>query len=514
MSFPRLVIAGLSGGSGKTLVSLGVTRAFCQAGHRVKTFKKGPDYIDSAWLASAAGTAQGNLDPYFCPPQQLVSLFIAGAQGHDISLIEGNRGLFDGVDTTGTASTSALARSLSAPVVLVMDCTKMTRTAAAIVLGCTLLEPDLHLAGVILNRTGTERQRTLITQAVETLAGVPVLGALPRHTLFHIEERHMGLAYMEEEAAAVRLDALAELLATHVNMAHLLDIARSAPALCTAPGQTEPAPAQPVAHEAITVAHQVAYSPQNAYGQETGKQEHTSFRSQATTVLLAPTVQPRIGYVHDSALWFYYQENFDALRAAGAQLVPVSVLDETPWPGLDGLYLGGGVPEQYAAQLAQATRIRQHVNSLANQGMPIYAECGGFMYLCTTLHTKEGAFPMAGVFPGSVTMSARPNGLGYVEATVTGSSPFFPAGLSFKGHEFHFSTYTPAQQEVPAYIFTLHKGKGMTSGRPTGADGVCRLQTHAGYTHIYAPAVPCWAPNFVRLAQVWGMQQVQQQEGR
>ncbi|WP_034637114.1 cobyrinate a,c-diamide synthase [Desulfovibrio cuneatus] len=478
MSFPRLVIAGLSGGSGKTLVSLGVTRALCQTGHRVKTFKKGPDYIDSAWLASAAGTAQGNLDPYFCPPEQLVALFMAGAQGHDISLIEGNRGLFDGVDTAGTASTSALARSLGAPVVLVMDCTKMTRTAAAIVLGCTMLEPELHLAGVILNRTGTERQRTLITQAVETLTGVPVLGALPRHTLFHIEERHMGLAYMEEEAAAVRLDALAELLATHVNMPQLLEIARNAPALCPAWEPKEAAQSGAEPQQTITVA------------------------SKAFSVM-----QPRIGYVHDSALWFYYQENFDALKAAGAQLVPLSILDETPWPSLDGLYLGGGVPEQYAAQLAQAKSIRAHVYTLASQGMPIYAECGGFMYLCSTLHTQEGAFPMAGVFPGSVTMSPRPNGLGYVEATVSGYTPFFPAGLSFKGHEFHFSSYTPAAQEAPAHIVTLHKGKGMTGGHPAGADGLCRWQTHAGYTHIYAPAVPCWAPNFVHMAHTWGTQQ-------
>ena len=484
MTLPRLVIAGLSGGSGKTLVSLGVTRALCQAGHRIKTFKKGPDYIDSAWLASAAGTPKGNLDPYFCPPEQIASLFLAGAQGYDISIIEGNRGLFDGVDIAGTASTSALARSLKAPVVLVMDCTKMTRTAAAIVLGCTLLEPDLHLAGVVLNRTGTQRQRTLITNAVETLAGVPVLGALPRHTLFHIEERHMGLAYMEEEAAAVRLDAMAELLATHVDMNRLLDIARSAPALCPAPQPAEAASAQPEPPQTITITSQPS-----------------------------PAAKPRIGYVHDSALWFYYQENFDALTAAGAQLVPLSVLDETPWPSLDGLYLGGGVPEQYAAELSKAQRTRQHVQALARNGMPIYAECGGFMYLCTTLHTKDGAFPMAGVFPGSVTMSQRPNGLGYVEATVTGASPFFVAGLSFKGHEFHFSSYTPAQQEAPAHIFTLHKGKGMAGGHPTGADGLCRWQTHAGYTHIYAPAVPCWAPNFVHMAKAYATQQLQQ-EGR
>lgn len=484
MLFPRLVIAGLSGGSGKTLVSLGVTRALYLAGHRVKTFKKGPDYIDSAWLASAAGTTKGNLDPYFCPPQQLVSLFMEGAQGHDISLIEGNRGLFDGMDAKGTASTATLARTLSAPVVLVMDCTKMTRTAAAIVLGCTMLEPGLHLAGVILNRTGTERQRTLITQAVEALAGVPVLGALPRHTLFHIEERHMGLAYMEEEAAAVRLDALAELLATHVDMVKLLEIARNVPELPPASQHIAPAASQTGEQQHSTIVHC------------TKQPQHNAHR------------RPRIGYIYDSALWFYYQENFDALKAAGAQLIPLSVLDATPWPAIDGLYLGGGVPEQYAAQLAEAHTIRQHVHSLASRGMPIYAECGGFMYLCTTLHTKEGAFPMAGVFPGSVTMQPRPKGLGYVEATVTGDSPFFPVGLFFRGHEFHFSSYTPAPHEVPAHIFTLHKGKGMTDGHPTGADGLYRWQTHAGYTHLYAPAVPCWAPNFVRLAHTWASQQL------
>lgn len=461
-SFPRIILAGLSGGSGKTFVSTGLCRALSRRGLAVRPFKKGPDYIDASWLSHAARTVACNLDPFLLDRATIAALFQEKATGADVSVIEGNRGLFDGKDREGTCSTAELARQLDAPVVLVLDATKMTRTAAAIVAGCKHFEPGLRLAGVILNRTAGDRHRGILTQCIEELAGVPVLGALPKCAENPIPERHMGLVSdQEHEGREAALDAIASTVERWVDVDRVLAIARAAEA--PAPAGQVPWPAPVPGAQGVT-----------------------------------------IGYVHDAALWFYYPENLEALEHAGARLVRLSLLDSTPWPELDGLYLGGGFPETQAEALAANLAVRQRVHQLSRAGLPLYAECGGFMYLCQALELEGGNHGLAGVFPLSTRLCARPQGLGYVEALVEAENPFHPLGATITGHEFHYSACTEPSHATatPATVLKMQRGRGMLAGR----DGLLSDRTFASYTHIHALGTPHWAPNFVRAALAYRQQ--------
>ena len=459
-AFPRIILAGLSGGSGKTFVSAGICRALTRRGLSVMPFKKGPDYIDASWLSHAAKAATTNLDPFLLPQGVISALFQEKAAGADISIIEGNRGLFDGKDFAGTCSTAELARQLSAPVILVLDATKMTRTAAAIVAGCRAFEPGLNLAGVILNRTAGERHRGILKECIEGLAGVPVLGALPKSVHNPIPERHMGLVSDQEHSGREQaLDSIADSIEACVDVERVLDIAKSAPA---------PAAAPPVPWPASVVNGQA----------------------------------PVIGYVFDAALWFYYPENLEALERAGAKLAPLSLLANEPWPEIHGLYLGGGFPETNAEALSANTGVRSHVRALAQADLPIYAECGGFMYLCQSLTLDQDgnniAHDLAGVFPLATRLCPRPQGLGYVEALVEVENPFHPLGAHITGHEFHYSAcMDPALPTLaPPTALKMLRGQGMIGKR----DGLVQGNTFAAYTHIHALGTPHWAPNFVRAA--------------
>jgi len=455
---PRLVLAGLSGGSGKTIVSLGLTRAWVNKGLAVVPFKKGPDYIDAAWLGLAARRHASNLDPFLMNAETLAGLFVHKAQGADLAFTEGNRGLFDGGDILGSFSTSQLAKNLKSPVILVIDATKMTRTIAAVVQGCANFEQGLNLAGVILNRTAGERHRGILRGAIEHYTDVPVLGLLPKLRDNPIPERHMGLiSNREYEGQDAILDGLAKMVAESCDLDRLLMIARVA--------GTMPPVGKDIWPEIIT------------------------------------SRRPRIGYVLDAALWFYYQENLEALRRAGAELVEVSLLSPAEWPDLDGLYLGGGFPETQAQALAENEAMRSRVLKLSRGGLPIYAECGGFMYLCQELHADGAVYPMAGVFPLATTLCARPQGLGYAEAMVVAENPFHPVGQILKGHEFHYSrclaqSNFTGQGEKPGFALRMERGAGMMEG----LDGVILDNTFAAYTHIHALGTPHWAANFVREA--------------
>ncbi len=461
---PRLVLAGLSGGAGKTILTLGLCRALATAGLRVRPFKKGPDYIDAAWLGLAAGHDACNLDPFLLPESRLPSLFLEKSRDADIAIIEGNRGIFDGMDVAGSCSTAALARQLDAPVLLVLDATKMTRTAAALVAGVAGFEPGLRLAGVIANRTAGPRHRAIVRESIETLAHVPVCGMLPKIAENPIPERHMGLVSDREQGGVdAILDGIAAIVRDHVDLDRVLEIARSAPPLPDVPAADRTAP-------------------------------------------VASADGPLIGVVRDAALWFYYPENFEALVRAGARLAFVSLLDDAPWPDLDGLYLGGGFPETHVDALAGNVAMRTRIRSLAAAGMPIYAECGGFMYLCQELVIRERTYPMAGVFPIATTLCARPQGLGYSLARVVAPNPYHPTGTLLHGHEFHYSRC----QAVPgaacsgeaglpaedAFCLRMERGVGMHGGH----DGLLSRNTFAAYTHIHAEGAPHWAGNFVAAA--------------
>jgi len=463
LHMPRIIITGLSGGAGKTTVSLGLARALARQGLGVRAFKKGPDYIDAAWLSLAARAPQGNLDLFFMPGPALRDLFIRMAAGYDLALVEGNRGIFDGLDINGSCSTAEVARIIQAPLILVLDCTKMTRTVAALVKGCMTFEPGLTIGGVILNRTGNSRHRTMLQRSVEELCGVPVLGVLPRSAEALIAERHTGLVGEGEcRQADDLLDGIADFIESHVDLAAIRELAESAPGLSDSGSVCrEPSPG-----------------------------------------LLCASVN--IGYVRDAAFWFYYQENLEALQAAGATLIPVSLLDDAPWPELDGLYIGGGLPALHAESLSANTAKRSLVASLSRAGLPIYAECGGFMYLADHLVVHGKKFPMAGVFSCAVEFHQRPQGLGYVMAEVMVENPFHPLGIPLPGHEFHFSRCIPdvpgSTSDTQAHTFRLTRGRGMSAAPDgSGRDGLLRSNTFAAYTQIYAPALPHWAPSFVAL---------------
>lgn len=449
------MIAGLSGGAGKTLVSLGLARAWSRSGRRLRAFKKGPDYIDAAWLGLAARRDATNLDPFFLSQDQLRALFAWRCQDHDLALLEGNRGLFDGMDLHGSCASSTLARTLAMPLAVVIDATKMTRTAAAIVKGIQTFEENLPLAGVICNRTAGERHRAALRQTIEHHTGVPVLGMLPKIKDNPIPERHMGLTSLHErQGVDAILDQLADLVSQHLDLPALEAAAQAAPDFPAAPPLVWPGEDAP------------------------------------------PARKPRIGVVRDAALWFYYEENLEALRRAGAELVTVSLLDAAPWPEIQGLYLGGGFPEEFAEALAANATVRQRVRTLAEMGLPIHAECGGFMYLAEQLVVCGRRHPMAGVFPVSTELCGRPQGLGYVEARVVAANPFLPDGLRFKGHEFHYSRCVPNDGAALTLALKLDKGEGMLVSH----DGLVHKNTFAAYTHLHALAVPDWAPRFVAAA--------------
>jgi len=457
-SIPRLVLAGLSGGTGKTIISLALTRGFSRAGKKVAPFKKGPDYIDAQWLGVAAGRSCSNLDPFFHSEEIIRSVFWHKSRGLDLSLVEGNRGLFDGKDEHGSCSTAELARILGAPVILAIDCTKMTRTVAAIVHGCTLFEPGLNLAGVVLNRTAGERHRSILRKSIEMHTDIPVLGMLPKITHNPIPERHMGLMSDQEYDGCDHgkgqkaLDALADMASEWLDMDAILSIAESAPDFGADPGPL--------------------------FSGEPVKK----------------TV--RIGYVHDAALWFYYPENLEALEHAGAELVRLSILSDEPWPEIDGLYLGGGFPEVFAERISGNKGVLAHIRGLSDSGMPIYAECGGFMVLCRYLEFEGTRYPMADVFPVGTGFCPKPQGLGYTEAEVVLENPFFPKGETILGHEFHYSSCLTDGADGLDFSLRMKRGVGMLNGM----EGLMKNRTVAGYNHIHALAVPEWARRLVAAA--------------
>lgn len=470
---PRVVIAGLSGGSGKTMISVGLARAFANRGLRVQTFKKGPDYIDTLWLSLAGGLPPRNLEPFLTPGGQLPYMFeqawLAGTP--DLAIIEGNRGFYDGQDINGSCSTAEVARQLDAPVVLAMNSGKMTRTAAAVVFGLKHFERDVNLAGVIFNQASRNRHRRMLTDSVEQLTGTPVFGSLPRLEYPPLEERRNGL--MAEEAvlqlpgAFERLDELAALVEEHLDLDGILRLARSAPPLSV--------PVRP-GSDAESEAEQDA------------QPEHTGPR-------------PRIGYVRDAALWFYYTENLEALERAGADLVPVSILEDAPWPDLHGLYMGGGLPEDYAITLSGNQTVQQTLKNLVANGLPVYAEGSGIYFLANEIKVGGVAYPMCGVFDVSLEIGEKPRGIGYVEAAARVPNPFHMLEQPIRGHEFHYCRLGGEKIISGGAVLSMTRGTGLDAvGDRPGQDGMLMSNCLGSLMQIYAPGAPWWAPNFVKAA--------------
>jgi cobyrinic acid a,c-diamide synthase len=461
MNAPRIIMAALRGGAGKTVLSMGTLAAWKARGVKVVPFKKGPDYIDAGWLAKTAGHPCYNLDPFLMGKRALTASFKRRSQEGDLCLIEGNRGVFDGIDARGTYSTAQLAKWLEAPVILIVDCTKATRTVAAMVLGCLAFDPDLPLRGLILNHIVRSRHEAVIRKTIEQTCDLPILGVIPRMTAAQLPERHLGLVPFQEHPGVEQAIELTRNLAEqHLDLDLLYALARQAPPLGA-----------------------VA-----AKGAD-GRKGRTSARA-------------RIGVIQDEAFQFYYPENLEALDSAGAELVFLNALSGSFPGGLDGVYVGGGFPETQALGLAQNEAFRRSLRAAAEEGLPIYAECGGLMYLGQTLVYRGNSFPMAGVLPLTFGLERKPQGHGYTMIRVARENPYFPVGTVLKGHEFHYSRVIAGDLEPFRMAFELTKGEGLQGRR----DGVVYKNILATYTHLHALGSPLWAKALVARAEEYRLE--------
>ena len=455
MKVPRILIAGLKGGGGKTIVSLGLAAAWREKGMHVAPFKKGPDYIDAAWLSMAAGRPCRNLDLFLMAQRSVVRSFVAAGGEADVAVIEGNRGLFDGGNAQGTYSTAELAKLLKAPVVLVVDCTKSTRTVAAMVLGCQRLDPEVPLAGVILNRVAGRRHESVLREAIEDICAIPVLGVIKKLPGELFPERHLGLVPPDEhDRLAPAIEQVADVARRYLDLDALWNVARQAPGI-----------------------------------------ELDAEHGPMVRVESKPPVA-RIGVFRDAAFQFYYPENIEALVREGGRVVEFSPLGGGQLPEVDGLYIGGGFPETAAADLARNGPLREALGERIGRGLPVYAECGGTVYLGEKLILAGTEYPMVGALPVVFAFQQKPQGHGYTALETVAENPFYPVGHSLLGHEFHYTYMQSSTSSELRFAFKVLRGHGFDGQH----DGLCQGNVLACYTHVHALGTEIWARSLVEAA--------------
>ncbi len=454
VSVPRLVVGAPHGRSGKTTATLALAGALTARGLVVQPFKKGPDYIDPSWLAAATNCPARNLDPFMLTDSAMLCSVLRTARAADLVLVEGNHGLFDSLDDDGQGSTAALARLLSAPILLTVDATRMGRSVAALVEGFQCFEPGTNIAGVILNNVAQARHAAKLQTAIEEHCGLPVVGILPRDDALAIGDRHLGLVPRGEYAQQARapLDAMKSAAEKFFDLDAVLEIARSASPLVP-PNWALFAPAHNGTHAA------------------------------------------RVGVVRDAAFTFYYPENLEALETAGAELVFVDALRDAALPPVDALYIGGGFPEVFGEQLEANAGLRADMRAAIESDLPVYAECGGLMYLARSLAWYDQRWEMVGALPCDVEIMDTPQGHGYVEAQVVADNPFFPRDTVLRGHEYHQSRVLNLDLSSPR-AYRLTRGRGIGAG----GDGIVCRRVLAGYTHLHALGVPAWADAIIGAA--------------
>ena len=448
---PRVMLAGLRGSTGKTLIGLGLIGAWKERGVSVAPFKKGPDYIDAAWHTRAGLRPCRNLDTFLMSDETIRRAVGAHGSPADLTLIEANHGLFDGVGAEAAASSAELAKLLQAPVILIVDCTKTTRTAAAMVLGCQHMDPELRLAGVLLNRVATPRQERAVREAIDAVCGLPVLGSIPRLSGLEFPERHLGLLTPAEHPAVVEPIRIArQAVEAHADLDAIRRLAAGAPPLTW----VEEVPPRPGGGSI------------------------------------------RIGVVRDSAFTFYYPENLEGLAQQGAEIVAVNALTDPDLPDLDALYIGGGYPETHAAALAANAPFRRALRREIEAGLPVIAECGGLIYLGEAIVIDGVDHPMVGVFPVTYELGKRPWGHGYTVVEVNAANPFFAQGTVLRGHEFRYSYVRSARTEDLRMAFRMQRGTGFDKER----DGLVYKNVLASFCHFHAAGTGVWAGAIVRLA--------------
>jgi len=449
MQLPRLIISAPHRSSGKTTVSIGLCAALAGAGLAVQPFKKGPDFIDPMWLSAAAGRDCRNLDLFMMGDEEILKSVCRNGAGADIALAEGNMGLFDSIDVEGRGSTSDLARQLKAPVILVINTRNMTRSVAPLVQGFTGFEPDIDIAGVILNKVSGPRHEDKLRKVLERYTDVEVVGAIRRRPEIGIIQRHLGLQPAREALGSAEvIGQIEKIISESVDLDRVRAIAATAAPL---PDLVLEAPARP-----------------------------------------EPRV--RLGVAQDRAFTFYYPENLESLRAAGAELAPFSPMADSELPDVDGLYIGGGFPEVFMEELEANSALRGRIAAAIEDGMPVYAECGGLMYLSRRMEWQGQSREMVGALPCDILMHEKPRGHGYMELEATGAGGWFAPGLRIRGHEFHYSEVTGLDRDRTGFAYKVLRGDGVDGEH----DGILYRNVLASYTHLHSLGSPGWAEGFVR----------------
>jgi cobyrinic acid a,c-diamide synthase len=446
---PQLLLSAAHKSSGKTTISLGLCAALARSGVRVQPFKKGPDYIDPMWLGRAAGRPCYNLDFHTMSHDELREFFARRSSDSDISLIEGNMGLFDSLDVEGRSSNAEMAKLLQTPVVLILDVKGATRSVVPIILGFCQFDPELNIAGVILNKVAGKRHETRLREAIAHYSDIPVLGAIHRDERLAIDERHLGLIPSNEAAEVdAKLAEIADIIAAQLDLEGLQRIAATAPLPAAIPEGNEPTAAD-----------------------------------------------MRIAIARDAAFGFYYPDDLEGLHRAGAELVPFDTLNDAALPeNIDGLFIGGGFPETQMSALEANVTMRASIREAIEAGLPSYAECGGLMYLSRSLQWGERRCEMVGIVPGDTVMHARPIGRGYARIVETEAAPWpgSEPGKGYNVHEFHYSSLENLPEGLQ-YAYRLERGHGIDRRH----DGFLYRNLLANYVHLRDVAGNHWTERFV-----------------
>jgi cobyrinic acid a,c-diamide synthase len=444
----RLLVSAAHKSSGKTTVAVGLAAALAARGLTVQPFKKGPDFIDPLWLAAAAGRDCRNLDLYLSPPQEVRAAFDIACAGAEVALVEGNKGLYDGLALDGSNSNAALASLLDLPVILVLDARGMTRGIAPLILGYQAFDRGIHIAGVILSRLGGSRHESKLRAVIEHYTDVPVLGSLHESDALRIEERHLGLMpATEAEQAQATIARLAAAVRDGIDVDRLLF-------LCGQPGALPAAPPP-----------------------------------------LRRRADLRVGIARDRAFGFYYPEDLESLQRAGAELVFFDAINTAHLPPVDALFIGGGFPEVLAAPLAANRSLRGEIRAAVEAGLPTYAECGGLMYLARSIRWGDRSYPMAAALPVDVEMQSRPVGRGYVHLAPTAAHLWRGEAPLLRAHEFHHSRLVNVDPSL-RYAYEVRRGHGIDGKR----DGIVYRNTLASYAHLRSLAGDDWPARFLDFA--------------
>jgi cobyrinic acid a,c-diamide synthase len=465
----RLMLSAAHRSSGKTTLAIGLCAALVGRGRSVQTFKKGPDYIDPMWLARASGRDCFNLDPALMQGDEIARLFARRAAGSGLALVEGNLGLYDGLALDGSDSNAALARQLGLPVVLVIDARGTSRGVAPLLLGYQAFDRQVRIAGVILNHVGGARHEEKLRAAIEHYTDIEVIGAVQQDERVAILERELGLIPSNEaRQVQAKIDAIGAAVASQVDLERL----------------------QAVAHDAGAIAEPAA--PSTAAGAARAYDKGARLR---------------VGIATDQAFGFYYADDLEALRAAGAELVPFDTLHDAGLPAVQAIFIGGGFPEHSAAELEANGAMRAQIRAAIEGGLPVYAECGGLMYLARSIHVGGRGYSMVGAIDADVLMHRRPIGKGYVELEPTGEAPWCPGGEggTVRGHEFHYSSMHNVDPGM-RYAYRVRRGYGVDGEH----DGLLVHNVLASYSHLRSVGGCEWPRRFVEFARRVAAQAAQQ----